>query len=392
MKRSTDRILTTHTGSLPRSPEVLELLLAEDTGASFDRDRFEAAVRESVARVVEKQLEAGLDVVNDGEQGKISFQRYRYRRLSGFELVDAAEAGVEQRGPPAEARDFPEFYNRWFEQWFPSGAASGSRPAESKTLCCTGPIGWRDFSAVERDLANLQGAVQGARVEEVFMTAISPATYLPPNLYYPSEGEYLEATADAMAREYEAIVEAGFLLQVDAPDLTTMYRLRDMPLAEFRGRLELCVDAINRGLRNVPADRVRVHVCWGADEAPHHRDVPLTEIVDALLRLKAQGLSIAGANGRHAHEWRVWGDVALPDDKLLVPGVVDSTTNIIEHPEAVAERIVRYASVVGRETVVAGVDCGFGTVAHVQLIDERIVWAKLRALAEGAALATKALW
>ena len=224
------------------------------------------------------------------------------------------------------------------------------------------------------------------------MTAISPATYAPPNLHYPTEGDYLDALADAMAREYEAIVDAGFLLQIDAPDLTTMFRLTHMTRLEHQEALALRVDAINRAVRRLPADRVRVHVCWGADEAPHNLDVPLKDIVTPLLRLKPHGLAVPGANGRHSHEWRVWTDVAVPDDKVLVPGVIDSTTNIIEHPEAVAERIVRYAQAVAPEQLIAGVDCGFGTVAQVGQVDARIVMAKLASLAEGASLASQQIW
>lgn len=387
MRRSGNRILTTHVGSLPRTPELLERLRTHEAGAPEPAE----AIREAVSAAVAAQLEAGLDVVNDGEQSKTSFQSYRYQRLSGFDLVDAAEAGLPAPGPPEEARDFPEFYERWARAW--RAAVERSAPsAPAKLLCCTGPIGWRDFSAVERDLANLRAAADAGGAEEAFMTAISPGTYAPPNLHYGSESEYLEAMADAMAREYEAIVAAGFILQVDAPDLTTMYRLRDMTTDELRERDDLCIAAINQGLANIAPDRVRVHVCWGADEAPHHRDVPLEEIVHQLLRLRCEGLCIPGANGRHAHEWRVWERVPLPDDKVLVAGVIDSTTNIIEHPEAVAERIGRYASVVGRERLIAGVDCGFGTVAGVDQVDTRIVWAKFRSLAEGAALASPGGW
>ena len=224
------------------------------------------------------------------------------------------------------------------------------------------------------------------------MTAISPGTYLPPNLHYGSESDYLDAMADAMAREYQAIVDGGFLLQIDAPDLTTFYRLADVSREAFLERTELCVEAINRAVRNLPADRVRVHVCWGADEAPHHRDVPLQELVPILLKLTPEGLSIPGANGRHAWEWRIWTQVELPGDKVLIPGVLDSTTNIIEHPETVAERIVRYAEILGNERVIAVVDCGFGTVGGVNQVDERVAFAKLRSLADGATLAAQRLW
>jgi 5-methyltetrahydropteroyltriglutamate--homocysteine methyltransferase len=389
VRRSGERFLTTHVGSLPRSAELLDHLRATQDGPSAEAGHVDEVVRAAVAQAVAQQVDAGIDVVNDGEQGKLSFHTYRYRRLSGFELVDAAEAGITPPGAPEEARDFPEFYEGWTHAWRPAAAGSPTRPTPAKLLCCTGPIGWQDFSDVERDIENLRLAAENAGAEELFMTSISPGTYAPPNLFYASESEYLEAMADAMAREYEAIVAAGFVLQVDAPDLTTTYRLHDVTTAQLHERDELCIAAINRGLRNITPDRVRVHVCWGADEAPHHRDVPLETIVHLLLQLRAEGLAIPGANGRHSHEWRVWQSVPLPDDKVLVAGVVDSTTNIIEHPDAVAERIVRYADVVGRERVIAGVDCGFGTVAGVNQVDARIVWAKLRSLAEGAAIASQ---
>jgi 5-methyltetrahydropteroyltriglutamate--homocysteine methyltransferase len=379
------RILTTHTGSLPRASELLELLVAKESLLPYDRDLFERTVRDEVDRVVQEQVSSGLDVVNDGEQGKASFVSYRLQRLSGFGLVDAAKVPTAPGGGMAEADDFPEFYAHLW-QW------GGNAAPPSQTLCCTEPIGWLDFSEVERDIANLKASTADVDVAEVFMTAISPATYAPPNLYYQSESDYLDALADAMAREYKAIVDAGFVLQIDAPDLTTMFRLAHMTLEEHQEALALRVDAINRAVEGLPTDRVRVHVCWGADEAPHNRDVPLKDIVAQLLRLHPRGLAVPGANGRHSHEWRVWSDIDLGDEKILIPGVIDSTTNIIEHPEAVAERIVRYADAVGPERVIAGVDCGFGTVAQVGQVDARIVAAKLRSLAEGAALAGPRAW
>jgi 5-methyltetrahydropteroyltriglutamate--homocysteine methyltransferase len=382
MRRSDGRIRTTHTGSLPRRGPLLSLIVERELGNPYDEARMESVVREETARVVHGQVEVGLDVVNDGEQGKNSFQGYRYARLSGFELVDASP-----RPAPMEARDFPEYFERWSVLWRRIGEPEVAPSGPVKALACTGPIGWKDFGQVERDIANLRTAADEAGADEVFMTAVSPGTYAPPNLYYATEDEYLEALADAMAREYEAIVAAGFVLQVDAPDLTTMYRLRDLTVEEYHRTLGRCVDAINHAIRRIPPDAVRVHVCWGADEAPHTRDVPLPEIVDSLLRLDARGLGIPGANGRHAHEWRVW-ETADLGDKVLVPGVIDSTTNIVEHPEAVAERVARYVGVVGRERVIAGVDCGFGTSARVPQVDERVMWAKLGALVEGTRLVT----
>ena len=393
MRRSDRAILTTHTGSLPRADRLRALVVAREQRRPYDADRFEAVVRDEVSRVVRAQIDTGLDVVNDGEQSRASFHRYRFDRLSGFEFVDHPANPRYGRPDMREAQDFPEFYERWGRQWRVDADDGAERP--TGTLCCTGPVGWKDFSETERDIANLLEAAavapaRGGTDGELFMTSISPATYAPPDLHYGSQIEYLDALADAMAVEYRAIVEAGILLQIDAPDLTTVYRLADLSIKEYTEITERSVEAINRATRDLPADRVRVHACWGADEAPHHRDVPLRDIVAMLLRLRPQGLAVPGANGRHCHEWRVWADVRLPDDKVLIPGVIDSTTNIIEHPEAVAERISRYEQVVGRPNLIAGVDCGFGTVANVHQVDERIVWAKLRSLVEGARLASAA--
>jgi 5-methyltetrahydropteroyltriglutamate--homocysteine methyltransferase len=387
MQHSTsDRILTTHTGSLARAPELRELLAAKETGRPWDRVRFDALVTAEVRRVAEDQAAVGIDIINDGEQGKSSFASYRLERLSGFELVDASQVPANTVGGLIEADDFPEFFaNLW--AWSRASAPADSHP--NQILCCTGSIGWDDFSEVERDIDNLRAATANLPSAEVFMTSISPATYAPPNLHYPSEDAYLDALADAMAREYAAIIEAGFVLQIDAPDLTTMFRMARMTEAQHHEAHAKRVAAINRSVAGLPQDQIRVHACWGADEAPHNRDVPLQSLVDSLLQLHPQGLAVPGANGRHSHEWRVWDEVGLPDDKVLIPGVIDSTTNIIEHPEAVAERIRRYASVIGPERVIAGVDCGFGTQSQVGEVDSRIAMAKLRSLAEGAALATK---
>jgi 5-methyltetrahydropteroyltriglutamate--homocysteine methyltransferase len=338
-----------------------------------------------VNATVRKQAEAGVTVLNDGEQGKSNFFTYRFQRLSGFSLEPNPNPGPSMS---SEAADYPEFYKRWLS----GGRIRKAGPPATTELCCTSPVGWKDFSEVERDVANLKAATAGVDAAEVFMTAISPATYAPKNLHYGSEEEYLFATADAMNREYKAIIDAGFVLQIDSPDLTTYYRMAHVSVPEHIKHMGLCVDVINHAVRDLPLDRIRVHVCWGADEAPHNRDIPLREILSELLRLKPQGMTIPGANGRHSHEWKVWDGVKLPPDKVIVPGVIDSTTNIIEHPEAVAERIGNYASVLGRENVIAGVDCGFDTVADMGQVDTEIVWAKLRSLAEGAALATRALW
>ncbi len=386
MERSTsDRFLTTHTGSLARAPELRELLANKDAGLPYDRPGFDALVSTEVQRVVHEQAAVGLDIINDGEQGKSSFVAYRLERLSGFELVDASEVTANTVGGLVEADDFPEFFAHLW-QW--NRAGTDAAPSH-QVLACTAPIGWEDFSQVERDIDNLRAAAAAVAAVEVFMTSISPATYAPPNLHYPSEDAYLDALAAAMSREYKAILDAGFILQIDAPDLTTMFRMSRMSESEHHQAHAQRVGAINRAVAGLPQDRIRVHACWGADEAPHNRDIPLRDLVHSLLQLHPQGLAVPGANGRHSHEWRVWDEVPLPDDKVLIPGVIDSMTNVIEHPEAVAERIQRYASVIGPERLIAGVDCGFGTVAQVGEVDARVAMAKLHSLAEGAALASK---
>lgn len=375
MKCSTARILTTHTGSLARPPELLQMLLAREEGQPVAPGVFDATVRRAVTEKVKRQVEVGLAVVNDGEQSKISFATYIRERLHGFGGAD------EPRPVSLEAREFPAYATR--------RASPYRRPA------CNAPVAWKDFSAVEKDIANLKAATVGLPVEEVFMTAVSPGTMVNffPNRYYPTREAYLEAVSEVMKREYEAIVQAGFLLQLDCPDLALRSTwFPDLSIPEFRTVVAQNVEALNAATRDIPAEHVRMHVCWGAGEGPRNHDVPLRDIVDVLLTARPVALSIMAANGRHEHEWKVWQDVQLPAGKVLIPGVIDSTTNIIEHPEVVADRIIRYANVLGRENIIAGVDCGFGTNARTDQVDSEVAWAKLRALVEGAELATRALW
>jgi 5-methyltetrahydropteroyltriglutamate--homocysteine methyltransferase len=375
MQRSHERILTTHTGSLARPPELLQMLLAREEGQPVDASVFDTTVRHAVTETVKRQVETGLDIVNDGEQSKISFATYVRERLHGFGGAD------EPRPASLEAREFPEYAAR---RAFPY-----RRPA------CNAPIAWKDFAAVETDIANLKAATAGLPLQEVFMPAVSPGTLANffPNRYYPTREAYLEAISEVMQREYVAIVQAGFILQLDCPDLALRSTwFPNLSLPEFRTVVAQNVEALNHATRNIPAEHVRVHVCWGAGEAPRNHDVPLRDIVDVLLKARPAALSIMGANGRHEHEWKVWRDVPLPEGKVLIPGVIDSTTNIIEHPEVVADRLVRYANVLGRENIIAGVDCGFGTNARTDQVDPKIAWAKLRALVEGAELATRVLW
>jgi 5-methyltetrahydropteroyltriglutamate--homocysteine methyltransferase len=379
MKRSTSRILTTHTGSLPRSRELQELLRLRDERQAYDRHAFAESVRAAVAEVVQQQIASGLDVINDGEQGRSQYAAYVKERLTGF----AGERLIRARPRLGDA-DFPDYVATH------QSSTSIPQPA------CTGPIAWKDKDAIRQDIATLKAAVGGRQVEEVFMTAASPgviANFLP-NEYYPTEEAYLYALAEVMKEDYRAIVQAGLLLQVDCPDLamTRVTQFAHLTVDEFKDVVALHVEVLNAALDGLPPERMRLHLCWGNYEGPHHYDVPLAEILPLVLKARPAGLSFEGANPRHAHEWKVWQDIRLPGDKVIIPGVLDSTTNFIEHPELVAERIVRYAEVVGRERVIAGTDCGFGTSAWGRKVDSKIAWAKLQSLVEGARLASASLW
>jgi 5-methyltetrahydropteroyltriglutamate--homocysteine methyltransferase len=379
MKRSTSRILTTHTGSLPRSVALQELLRLREERRPYDQAVFASSVRAAVADVVQQQIASGLDVINDGEQERSQYATYVKERLSGFE----GERLIRAR-PRLGDTDFPEYVGTH------QSSTTIPQPA------CTGPIAWKNRDGVQQDIATLQAALGTRQVEEVFMTAASPgvvATFLP-NEYYPSHEAYLQALAEVMKEEYQAIVQAGFLLQIDCPDLamTRVNQFAHLSVDEFKQIVATHIDILNAALDGLPPERMRLHLCWGNYEGPHHHDVPLQEIVDIVLRARPVGISFEGANPRHAHEWKVWRNVRLPDNKVLIPGVIDSTTNFVEHPELVAERIERYADVVGRERVIAGTDCGFGTSAWGRKVDGKIAWAKLRSLVEGARLASKALW
>lgn len=380
MKRSKQRILTTHTGSLPRPPDLVDLLRKADAGEPIDRGAFDRRVREAVAEVVRRQVEAGIDSVNDGEMGKPGYSTYVKDRLTGFEGQSRVTT------VQGEARDFPE----WAERRRGGPQLQFSRPT------CTGPIEWRDFDAVRHDIDNLKAATAGLEVEEIFMTAASPgviAIFLA-NEYFPSQEAYLERLAEVMRDEYNAVHQAGFVLQLDCPDLAMSRhnRYADRTLDDFRSIVAMHVEVVNAATRDIPPDAMRLHLCWGNYEGPHHLDVPLKDIIDIVLKARPNGISFEGANPRHAHEWTVWKDVKLPPEKVLYPGVIDSTTNFIEHPELVAERIANYAGVVGRENVVASTDCGFGTFAASDTVDRRVAWAKLAALAEGARIASSRLW
>ncbi len=378
VRSSEDRIRVTHTGSLPRPGPLLDLMVAKERGELSARAPFEAAVRSAVAAAVRRQVDLGIDVVNDGEMGRVDYTVYVAERLEGF----GGRSGV-LRNPDVE--EFPE----WAEVLRRMSSPFGRRPA------CTGPVGWRDFAAVERDLATLRQPAEAAGAEEVFLTAASPgqiARFLE-NQYYASHEEYVFALADVMRREYEAVVDAGFLLQLDCPDLALgrHQQFAERELDDFRDIARQHVEALNEATRNIAPERMRMHICWGSTEGPHHRDVPMEEIADLVLAARPQALAFPASNGRHEHEWRAWRGRDL-GDKLLIVGAVDTTTNIIEHPRVVADRLLRFAEVVGRERVLAGTDCGLGTFAGRVQVSGEIAWRKLGALVEGARLASADLW
>lgn len=377
MKRSTERILTTHTGSLPRPPDLLALIQAREAGEAVDEGTFAVRVATAVAEVVRKQAEAGIDVVSDGEMGKPSFATYVTHRLAGF--------GGENPEP------------RVFADWetFP-GWASQLPPSTMRRRFCVGPLEWRGAAAVRTDIANLGRAVAAVAVEEAFIPAASLGILadIMANRHYPTEEAYLYALADAMREEYRAIADAGLLLQIDAPDaaLGRHVQFRHDSLADFRRATAQRIEALNHALAGIPEEQVRFHVCWGNYAGPHTHDVPLRDILDLVLQVRAGAYSIEAANPRHAHEWRVWEEVPLPPGKVLIPGVVDSTSNFVEHPDVIADRIELFARLMGRENIIAGTDCGFGTSAGSTWVHPEIVWAKLAALAEGARRASARLW
>ena len=380
MKRSESRILTTHTGSLPRSPELQELLRSRLDPKAGEAEEFRTGVDEGVADAVAKQFEIGIDVINDGEQGRVQYATYVKDRLTGFDGEQLLRAR-----PRIDMVDFPEF-------------AAQSGVSSSATIpwpACTGPIAWKDKDAVQRDIQRLQAATSGVKSEEVFITAASPgviANFLV-NEHYPSEEEYLYALAEVMKDDYKAIVDSGLLLQIDCPDLamTRVTQFSDLSQEQFIKIVEIHVEVLQYALAGLAPDRMRLHLCWGNTEGPHHYDVPLKEIINIVLKAPPLGISFEGANPRHAHEWKVWEDVKLPDGKVIIPGVLDTTTNFIEHPELIAERIVRYAGVVGKENMMVGSDCGFGTSAWGRRVESRIAWAKLESMVEGARLASQEL-
>jgi len=382
MKRSTDRILVTHVGSLARPQDLMEMLVARNESKPYDMVALAKRTREAVAEVVQKQIECGVDIVNDGELGKSNFSRYTRERVSGF----------VERAPNADFKptsifgrdmiEFRDYFNR------------GGRTAighHARVFYCVEPLTYIGQDEVKADIENLTAALQGKKFEEAFLPAIAPGTmeHWMKNEYYPTAEAYLFAIAEAMHEEYKAIVDAGFILQIDDPDLADAWQMHpEMSLADYRKYQEMRIDALNHGLRDLPADRVRFHMCWGSYHGPHKYDLPLKDIADLILKVNAGAYSIEASNPCHEHEWRVWQDLKLPAGKSLIPGVIGHYSDFIEHPQAIADRLVRYAKIIGRENVIAGTDCGIGSrVGHPQ-----VGWAKFQSMAEGARIATKELW
>ena len=380
MQTSRDRILTTHVGSLPRPPHLRELLVKKDKGEPYDKAELARLTREAVFGIVKRQAETGVDIINDGEMSKPGYSTYIADRLTGF-------AGHEPAKPRLDTGPYPNF-----------NAAYARMTGENiaRRAVCVGPIEVKDREPLEADLANLKDALAQVKAVEGFMTAASPGLVpvFQSNRHYPTHEAYVEAIAAAMQPEYEAIVAAGFVLQLDCPDLAMARHtsFQDLNEADFLKRAAFHVEVLNNALRNVPADRCRIHICWGNYEGPHDHDIDFAKVAPILIRAKPMALVVEAANPRHAHEWAVWQQVKLPDDKILVPGVLDTSTNYVEHPELVAERLCRFADIVGRERVIAGSDCGFGTFAGYGKLDPDISFKKLRAMADGAAIASRRLW
>jgi len=385
MQRSTERFLTTHTGSLPRPDDLIRMMYAKEEGVPVDRPALEARIRSAVAEIVSRQCNAGVDLVNDGELSKPSYATYVKDRLNGF-------GGTGNSFVYQDLSDFPKLAERVF------GDPGRSR---RKTPACNAPITVRDPAAARQDVNNLKSALASARSDRQqpsggFMSAASPGvvSLFFRNDHYPSQEAYLQAIAEAMRDEYQAIAAAGFVLQIDCPDLAMGRHIQyaDLSLAEFRKRAMLHIEALNHALADIPPEQLRMHLCWGNYEGPHHCDVPLSDIIDIVFKARPSAISLEAANPRHAHEYALFESVKLPEGKVLIPGVLESKSNFIEHPELIAQRIGRYAQLVGRENVIAGSDCGYGTWVGQAAVDPDIVWAKMAAMAEGARIASERFW
>jgi 5-methyltetrahydropteroyltriglutamate--homocysteine methyltransferase len=380
MRLSTDRILTTHVGSMPRPQALVNVLLRKDHGEAYDPAEYAKTIHDAVDAVVKRQVEAGVDVPSDGEASKVSYSTYMMDRLTGF-------GGDNKRKVALDLAPYPEFREKMSRM---------TGVQEFRRASCIGPVAVKDLEPLKADIGNMLAAMAAAGVSEGFMNSASPGliTAFQPNQYYATHEDYVWALSDAMQQEYRMIVDAGLVLQLDCPDLAMARHtgFQDLSEAEFIKRAELHVEAMNAALEGIPAERVRFHVCWGNYEGPHDFDIDLIKILPVILKAKPQGILFEAANARHAHEWTVWAEAKLPDDKVLIPGLIDSCSNYVEHPELVAQGVERFAAIVGRERVLAGADCGFGTFAGFGKLDGEIAYKKLKALAEGAAIASKRLW
>ena len=380
MRLSTDRILTTHVGSMPRPQALVDMLLRKDHDQAYDPAEYDRTIHDAVAAVVRRQVEAGVDVPSDGEASKVSYSTYMMDRLTGF-------GGDNQRKVALDLAPYPAFREKM---------ARMTGVQEFRRASCIGPVAVKDLAPLKTDIDNMLSAMAGSGVTEGFMNSASPGliTAFQPNQYYKTHEDYVWALSDAMKQEYRMIVDSGLILQLDCPDLAMARHtgFQDLSEAEFIKRAELHVEAISAALEGIAGERVRMHVCWGNYEGPHDFDIDLIKILPAVLKAKPAGILFEAANSRHAHEWKVWAEAKLPDDKVLIPGLIDSCSNYVEHPELVAQGVERFAAIVGRERVLAGTDCGFGTFAGFGKLDAEIAYKKLRALAEGAAIASKRLW
>jgi 5-methyltetrahydropteroyltriglutamate--homocysteine methyltransferase len=384
MANDSKRILTTHTGSLPRPAQLLPMIEAREEGKLTDQAGFQAQVAAAVDEIVRRQIDSGVDVVNDGEVSKISYSTYVKDRLTGYEGEGLlAGSGLAL----ADIAEFPEMAARLF---------ANAEMAKTRAPACDGPIKYKDTREVQTDIANLKAALSGAQVQGAFMSAASPGVIsgFLPNHYYKTPEAYVGALADAMKTEYEAIHQAGLILQLDCPDLAMSRHIwfPKMSLAEFRKRIAMHVEALNHATAAIPPERMRMHLCWGNYEGPHHYDVPVADIIDIVFKARPSMISLEAANPRHDHEWQVFENVKLPQGKMLIPGMLDSTTNFVEHPQLIAQRLLRWASVVGRDNLMAGTDCGFATFAGMTPVYPGVVWLKFKAMAEGCRLASAKLW
>jgi len=395
MEHIHNRILTTHVGSLVRPPNLVPFLEEIESERAYDQSAYDACLRESIAEVVRQQAEAGVDIVSDGEFGKTdNWAWYIHQRITGFSERPSTPEEVQDplatRSMGQDFAAFPEFY----AEYFPTQGLR-VRPGTVTTVC-NGPIRYIGHAQVQRDIANLKAAVSLVKVEDAFLPLVAPASAFPfyKNEYYQDDQSLLFALADALREEYKAVLDAGLRIQIDDAFLPYTYEriVPPMTLAQYRNWAELRIDALNHALEGLPRERIRYHICWGSWNAPHVFDVPLRDIVDLLLKLRVGGYQFEAANVRHEHEWKVWRDVKIPDDRILIPGVISHVTNVVEHPELVADRLIRYADIVGRERVMAGSDCGFAQGPFTRRVHPTIQWAKLKAQAEGARIATARLW